>query len=113
MKRIMLFLATNIAVILLLSIAMRLLGADQYLAQQGYNYQALLVFSAIFGLGGAFIPLGLFKWLAKRVTGPRVNGKPAGEAEADPAHEPGRDGRDECGFDAAIEHHATASSTTS
>lgn len=82
MKRIMLFLATNIAVILLLSIAMRLLGADQYLAQQGYNYQALLVFSAIFGMGGAFISLGLSKWLAKRSTGARVIEKPAGETEA-------------------------------
>ena len=82
MKRIMLFLATNIAVILLLSIAMRLLGADQYLAQQGYNYQALLVFSAIFGMGGAFISLGLSKWLAKRSTGARVIDKPAGETEA-------------------------------
>ncbi|MCH8220833.1 MAG: protease HtpX [Proteobacteria bacterium] len=78
----MLFLATNIAVILLLSIAMRLLGADQYLAQQGYNYQALLVFSAIFGMGGAFISLGLSKWLAKRSTGARVIDKPAGETEA-------------------------------
>ena len=78
----MLFLATNIAVILLLSIAMRLLGADQYLAQQGYNYQALLVFSAIFGMGGAFISLGLSKWLAKRSTGARVIEKPAGETEA-------------------------------
>ena len=82
MKRIMLFLATNIAVILLLSIAMRLLGADQYMAQQGYNYQALLVFSAIFGMGGAFISLGLSKWLAKRSTGARVIEKPAGETEA-------------------------------
>ena len=82
MKRIMLFLATNIAVILLLSITMRLLGADQYLAQQGYNYQALLVFSAIFGMGGAFISLGLSKWLAKRSTGARVIEKPAGETEA-------------------------------
>ncbi|MEE8108036.1 MAG: protease HtpX [Gammaproteobacteria bacterium] len=82
MKRIMLFLATNIAVILILSIAMRLLGADQYMAQQGYNYQALLVFSAIFGMGGAFISLGLSKWLAKRSTGARVIEKPAGETEA-------------------------------
>ena len=82
MKRIMLFLATNIAVILILSIAMRLLGADQYMAQQGYNYQALLVFSAIFGMGGAFISLSLSKWLAKRSTGARVIEKPAGETEA-------------------------------
>ncbi|MCH8895762.1 MAG: protease HtpX [Proteobacteria bacterium] len=82
MKRIVLFLATNIAVILVLSIVMRLLGADQYLAQQGYNYQALLVFSAIFGMGGAFISLSLSKWLAKRSTGARVIERPNGETEA-------------------------------
>ncbi len=81
MKRIVLFLATNIAVILVLSIAMRLLGADQYMAQQGYNYQALLVFSAIFGMGGAFISLGLSKWMAKRSTGARVIEQPTGETE--------------------------------
>jgi heat shock protein HtpX len=77
-----LFLATNIAVILVLSIVMRLLGADQYMAQQGYNYQALLVFSAIFGMGGAFISLGLSKWMAKRSTGARVIEQPTGETEA-------------------------------
>lgn len=82
MKRIVLFLATNIAVILILSIAMRLLGADQYLAQQGYNYQGLLVFSAIFGMGGAFISLSLSKWLAKRSTGARVIERSNGETEA-------------------------------
>lgn len=82
MKRIVLFLATNIAVILILSIVMRLLGADQYLTQQGYNYQALLVFSAIFGMGGAFISLSLSKWLAKRSTGARVIERPNGETEA-------------------------------
>ncbi|MCH8959155.1 MAG: protease HtpX [Proteobacteria bacterium] len=82
MKRIVLFLATNIAVILILSIVLRLLGADQYLAQQGYNYQALLVFSAIFGMGGAFISLSLSKWLAKRSTGARVIERPNGETEA-------------------------------
>ena len=81
MKRIVLFLATNIAVILVLSIVLRLLGADQYMAQQGYNYQGLLVFSAIFGMGGAFISLSLSKWLAKRSTGARVIERPNGEAE--------------------------------
>ena len=81
MNRIALFLATNIAVILVLSIAMRLLGADQYLAQQGYNYQALLVFSAVFGMGGAFISLSISKWLAKKSTGARVIEKPDNETE--------------------------------
>ncbi|MCZ6716913.1 MAG: M48 family metalloprotease, partial [Gammaproteobacteria bacterium] len=81
MKRIGLFLVTNIAVILVLSIAMRLLGADIYLAQQGYNYQALLVFSAVFGMGGAFISLSISKWAAKRSTGAQVIEQPANETE--------------------------------
>jgi heat shock protein HtpX len=82
MKRISLFLATNIAVILVLSVTLRLLGADQYLEQQGYNYQALLVFSAVFGMGGALISLAISKWMAKRSTGAKVIEKPANDAEA-------------------------------
>ena len=79
MKRIGLFLATNIAVILVLSIAMRLLGADLYLAQQGYNYQALLVFSAVFGMGGAFISLSIYKGAATRSSGAQLIEQPANE----------------------------------
>jgi len=82
MKRIVLFLATNIAVVLILSIALRLLGVDLYMAKQGYNYQALLIFSAVFGMGGAFISLGISKWMAKRATGAKVIEKPTGENEA-------------------------------
>jgi heat shock protein HtpX len=81
MKRIGLFLATNLAVVLVLSIAMRLLGADIYLSQQGYNYQALLIFSAVFGMGGAFISLAISKWAAKRSTGAQVIEQPANETE--------------------------------
>jgi heat shock protein HtpX len=60
---------------------MRLLGADLYLTQQGYNYQALLIFSAVFGMGGAFISLAISKWSAKRSTGARVIEQPADETE--------------------------------
>ncbi len=53
MKRVFLFLATNIAVMVVLSIVTSVLGVDRFLMQNGINYQALLVFSLIFGFGGA------------------------------------------------------------
>lgn len=70
----MLFLLTNIAVILVLSVVLRLLGVDSILDQSGtgLNYYNLLVFAAVFGFGGAFISLALSKWTAKRLTGARV-----------------------------------------
>ncbi len=71
MKRIFLFLLTNIAVIVLLSITLRILGVESLLAENGsdLNINALLVFSAVFGFGGAFISLAISKWMAKRMTG--------------------------------------------
>ena len=69
MKRIVLFLMTNLAIMVVLSITVRLLGADQYLTQQGLNVNALLIFAAIFGFGGSFISLLMSKWIAKRSTG--------------------------------------------
>jgi heat shock protein HtpX len=57
MKRVLLFLATNIAVIVVLSIVARLLGIDQYVAAQGGSYGGLLAFAALFGFGGAIISL--------------------------------------------------------
>lgn len=74
MKRILLFAATNIAVITLLSVVLRVLGVDQWLYQQGVglNLKALLVFSAIFGMGGSFISLAISKWMAKTAMGVRV-----------------------------------------
>ena len=59
-KRLLLFAATNLAVILVLSIVLRLLGIDQVLAQPGgINYTGLLIFSSIFGFGGALISLAI------------------------------------------------------
>jgi heat shock protein HtpX len=74
MKRILLFLGTNIAVLVVLSVVMRLLGVDSLLEQQGtqLNLQALLVFSAVIGFSGALISLAISKWSAKRLTGARV-----------------------------------------
>ena len=82
MKRVFLFLATNIAVIFILSIVLRLLGIDQIQTAQGtINYQALLIFSFVFGMGGSFISLAISKWSAKRMTGAKVIEQPANQTE--------------------------------
>ncbi len=69
--RILLFLATNLAVLVLVSIIFNLLGFESILAANGVdlNLSALLVFCALFGFGGAFVSLLLSKWMAKRGTG--------------------------------------------
>ena len=72
MKRIVLFLATNLVIVLVLSITMRLLGVEPYLNAHGLNLQALLVFAAIMGFGGALISLALSKWTARMSVGARV-----------------------------------------
>ena len=69
MNRVLLFLATNLAIVLVLSITLRVLGVEPYLTQQGLNLGSLLVFAAVFGMGGAFISLAISKWSAKRMTG--------------------------------------------
>ena len=69
MKRLLLFLATNLAIVTVLSITLRVLGVEPYLTQQGLNLGSLLVFAAVFGMGGAFISLAISKWSAKRMTG--------------------------------------------
>lgn len=81
MKRIALFLATNLAIVFVLSITMRLLGVEPYLNQQGLNLQALLIFAAVMGFGGAFISLAISKWTAKRSVGARVISEPANQVE--------------------------------
>jgi len=84
MKRIMLFVLTNLAIILILSIVLRVLGVDRILDEQGVSLDltSLLVFAAVFGFGGAFISLAISKWTAKRLTGARVIAAPRNEAEA-------------------------------
>jgi heat shock protein HtpX len=81
MKRITLLIVTNIAIMLVLSIVVSVLGLDRYLTQQGLNLQMLLVFSAILGFGGAFVSLLLSKWMAKTSMGVRVIEQPANEVE--------------------------------
>ena len=72
MKRIVLFLATNLAVLVVLSITLSLLGVNRFLAESGLNLGMLLVFSAVIGFGGAFISLLISKWMAKMSTRARV-----------------------------------------
>jgi heat shock protein HtpX len=81
MKRVFLFLATNLAVVLVLSVVAHVLGVDQYLQARGGNLGGLLVFAALFGFGGALISLALSKWMAKRSMGVRVITAPANSTE--------------------------------
>jgi len=76
MKRIVLFLATNLAIVLVLSISMRLLGVEPYLNEQGLNLGSLLIFAAVMGFGGAFISLAMSKWMAKKSVGAQVISAP-------------------------------------
>ena len=69
MKRVFYFLLTNIAIMLVLSVTMRLLGVGPYLTANGLNYNSLLIFSGVMGFGGAFISLAISKWTAKRMSG--------------------------------------------
>jgi heat shock protein HtpX len=69
MKRIIYFLATNLAIMLVLSLTMRILGVEPYLNANGLDLGNLLAFAAIMGFGGAFISLAMSKWSAKRMSG--------------------------------------------
>ena len=84
MKRVFLFIATNLAIIVLLSITLRILGVDSILDAEGVNLNvnALLVFSAVFGMGGSFISLAISKWTAKRFTGAHVIDRPRNDSES-------------------------------
>ena len=81
--RILLFLGTNIAVILLASITFRVLGLEQFMHQQGVgmNLTGMLIFAAVFGMGGSFFSLLISKWMAKRSTGAQVIDQPRNQSE--------------------------------
>ncbi|MGQ9573614.1 MAG: protease HtpX [Thiobacillaceae bacterium] len=83
MKRVFLFLATNLAIIVVLSITLRLLGVERILDAQGVglDLNALLIFAAVFGFGGSLISLALSKWTAKRLTGAQVIEQPRNTTE--------------------------------
>jgi heat shock protein HtpX len=82
MKRTVLFLATNVAILLVLSFSARILGVDRYLASQGLNMGMLLGFAALIGFGGSFVSLLMSKRMAKWSTGAQVIEQPANRVEA-------------------------------
>ncbi len=84
MKRVFLFLVTNIAILVVLSITLSLFGVDSLLQENNVDLdlRALLIFSAVFGMGGSFISLAMSKWMAKRMTGCQVIEQPRNDGEA-------------------------------
>ena len=82
MKRIFLFILTNLAVLFVISITLRLLGVDKILNESGgINFNALLVMSAVMGFSGSIISLFLSKWSAKRMVGAQVVTNPIDPTE--------------------------------
>ncbi|MCL2344906.1 MAG: protease HtpX [Desulfobulbus sp.] len=81
MKRVVLFLVVNFAVLLVLSVVANLLGVDRFLTANGMNFGMLLAFAAVIGFGGAFISLLMSKSMAKWSTGARVIEHPASSTE--------------------------------
>jgi heat shock protein HtpX len=81
MKRVILFLATNLAVMVVLGVTASLLGVNRFLSANGLNLGMLLAFSALIGFGGAFISLLLSKTMAKWSTGARVIDSPSNSTE--------------------------------
>ncbi|HVY66278.1 MAG TPA: protease HtpX [Gammaproteobacteria bacterium] len=83
MKRVALFLATNIAVLAVIYVVLNVLGIDRVMAQSGsaLNLGALLAFSAVVGFSGALVSLAMSKWIAKMSTGARVIDTPRNATE--------------------------------
>jgi heat shock protein HtpX len=83
MLRVILFVATNLAVMLLLTVVVKLTGIDLSTYSHGHlNLQGLVILAALFGMGGSFISLALSKWIAVRSVGARVIDQPRGADEA-------------------------------
>jgi heat shock protein HtpX len=81
MKRVLLFVATNLAIMLVLSVSASLLGVNKYLTAKGLNPGMLLVFAALMGFGGSFISLLMSKTIAKFSTGAQVIAHPNNSTE--------------------------------
>ena len=82
MKRIFLFILTNLAVVAVISITLRLLGVDRWVDETGgINFSALLVMSAVIGFAGSLISLAMSKWSAKRMVGAQVIENPSDPTE--------------------------------
>ncbi|HNV84727.1 MAG TPA: protease HtpX [Arenimonas sp.] len=80
-NRVALFLATNFAILLLVSLIFKVFGLDMQAARYGTNLGSLLVMCAVFGFAGSFISLAMSKWTAKRATGMTVIDQPRNEIE--------------------------------
>jgi len=81
MNRILLFLLTNFAILIVASVTLRLLGLEPWLNEQGINFNSLLVFGALLGFGGAFFSLAISKWMAKKMMGVQLIAQPRNETE--------------------------------
>lgn len=83
MMRVGLFVATNILVLLVASVVFKLVGLDDWMARQGawMSPTGMLIFAAVFGMGGSFISLAISKWMAKRATGAKLIDGSEGEAQ--------------------------------
>jgi heat shock protein HtpX len=81
MKRTLLFFGTNMAILLVLSVTMRLLGVEPYLTANGLNLTSLLIFAAVMGFGGSFISLVISKWSVKKSMGVHVIEAPSNSTE--------------------------------
>jgi heat shock protein HtpX len=82
-SRILLLIVTNMAILMVATLVINLLGLPPYLHDAtGLNYQTLLIFAAVLGFGGAFFSLAISKWLAKTTMRVKVIERPANEAEA-------------------------------
>jgi heat shock protein HtpX len=83
MRRIVLFLATNLAILTVLGILLQVFGVGSILKERGeaLDVQALLILCAVIGMGGSFVSLALSKWTAKRLPGLRVLEGPANPTE--------------------------------
>jgi heat shock protein HtpX len=81
MKRILLFLVTNFAILAVASVTLRLLGVEPWLTANGISFRSLLIFGAVIGFGGAFVSLAMSRWMAKRAMGVRLIENPRTEQE--------------------------------
>ena len=86
-KRIFLFLLTNIAIVVMLSLVLSILGVGSgYIGPGGLDIQALMIFCLGWGMGGAFISLQMSRWIAKRATGLQLVDGRTGNADSDWLH---------------------------
>jgi heat shock protein HtpX len=83
MKRILLFVLTNLAIMVTLSIVLGVLGIGGYRTPAGLDYGSLMVFSAVWGMGGAFISLAMSRFIAKQMMGIRLIDGHTGNADLD------------------------------